>query len=270
MNRAPSPCRNGGSATARPSWMRWSRKAWRKPGPGRHRPLAGCRPRAAARPGQFIPDAHRGRRRRGLAQARADHARPARSHQALQRLHRPDPGALRSRHLRRGALRQRGRGRSRRAARFPAGLGAPRAGRQHRHRRHPLGRAGRKGRADGEAGRAVAPGRARRAAPLRAGFGLAERGAGRRSRRRQPGSLAARAVRRMAVHPPRAGRAAGPHARPGAARPGLRRADAAGAGAGARAVGSAGLAPGHPGGGNGGASRCRRCRTGHRAALFPD
>ena len=96
-----------------------------------------------------------------------------------------------------------------------------------------------------------------------------QRGAGRRSRRRQPGSLAARAVRRMAVHPPRAGRAAGPHARPGAARPGLRRADAAGAGAGARAVGSAGLAPGHPGGGNGGASRCRRCRTGHRAALSP-
>ena len=160
-------------ATARPSWMRWSRKAWRKPGPGRHRPLAGCRPRAAARPGQFIPDAHRGRRRR-VSRKRADHARPARSHQALQRLHRPDPGALRSRHLRRGALRQRGRGRSRRAARFPAGLGAPRAGRQHRHRRHPLGRAGRKGRADGEAGRAVAPGRARRAAPLRAGFGLAE------------------------------------------------------------------------------------------------
>ena len=154
------------------------------------RSLAAAREQLRA-PGQFIPDAHRGRRRRGLAQARADHARPARSHQALQRLHRPDPGALRSRHLRRGALRQRGRGRSRRAARFPAGLGAPRAGRQHRHRRHPLGRAGRKGRADGEAGRAVAPGRARRAAPLRAGFGLAERGAGRRSRRRQPGSLAA-------------------------------------------------------------------------------
>ena len=64
MNRAPSRCRNGGSAMARPSWTRWSRKAWRKPGPGRHRPLAGRGPRAAARPDQLVPDAQRGRRRR--------------------------------------------------------------------------------------------------------------------------------------------------------------------------------------------------------------
>ena len=96
---------------------------------------------------------------------------------------------------------------------------------------------------------------------------LAERGAGRRSRRRQPGSLAAGCTPNGS---PPATRWPCCWAAPTRRRPTwLRRADAAGAGAGARAVGSAGLAPGHPGGGNGGASRCRRCRDWPPRSSFP-
>ena len=222
-----------------------------KTGPGRHRPLAGRGPRAAARPDQLVPDAQRGRRRRGLAQARADHARPARSHQALQHLHRPDPGALRGGHLRRRALRQQAESArveqrafqldsARRALAANIVTGAIRSAAlaervaltekqavlsrqvaRDAQRRYELGSASQSEALDAD----------RDAANLEASL---------------PGLYAEwQSIRHaLAVLLGRT---------PDQAPPGLRRADAARSGAGAGAVGSAGLAPGHPRGGNGGA-----------------
>ena len=250
MNRAPSRCRNGGSAGS-PELDALVEEGLAKPGPGRHRPLAG-RGREQLR-GQI-----------NIPMPSVDAGGEVSRKRALTMPGLPDPTKLYNIYT--GQIQARYEVDIFGAARFAneaearasssalsSWTPARRAGRQHRHRRHPFGRALAERVALTEKQPCC---RARSRATRSAVTSWARP---RKARRWTPTATPPTWKPRCGLYaewqsiPPRAGRAAGPHARPGAARPGLRRADAARSGAGAGAVGSAGLAPGHPRGGNGGA-----------------